>query len=185
MWTWPVLMDAPMLALACGIALALVTMPAIAVILAVLACAVHERTAIYGAAFALLFGFTWWVALVALVPFVYVALMWSFTKPASEQDPEWLHFGPRDFIRHHSQNIHTIKSWAIPLGVGCLWLCCPSWELATIASVGYGGVLMAMDRQRIIAPVALPLMFAVIAWLPAFLILPTIILHWFIQHDEV
>jgi hypothetical protein len=158
----------------------------IAIVAAVASSAVHERAPVCGACFALVCGVDpIHCAFVAVVPVIYVLCNMPFVAKPTKDDPEWLRFGVRDHLKVHAQAITNWKSMLLPLGGAALWMLFPSWQAALVAAVGYGGLLFAVDRSRIIAAVTLPLAVVVFTNLPSWAILPVLIATLTTTHDEV
>lgn len=163
---FPILIDAPAMALALGAAVAAHHhLWPLVIVLALAAGATKETAPVFAAVYA------WsWLPLVGLVAVAARALQRS--------GPDTIPDGPaHDALEHpiiearkaHTGTFRNPAVWTLPWGALLVGLCQPTWQVAACAALAYGQCAVATDRVRLYQwawPVVAVQTFAVIprAW---------------------
>lgn len=154
---WPVLVDAPMIAVA---TIAAVAPAGIGVCIAIIGgLIIHERTPSLALATALVVqpqsAFAYLVAMI-----IAAVIQWIRSRrlPAHplEQQIEWLRNPVRTAITTHAKALGTVEFIA-PLGTLLAALAAPWWPLLAVLAISYAPLIAAQDRARIIAAGAVPM----------------------------
>lgn len=184
--SWPVLLDVPMLAVAC---LAAAVAPSAGVWIGVLILAsavVHERAPLWSALYAAPYVDQWWhvAAPVVVAGLLYVIMHRRTPKHPDETRIEWLAHPIKAAWLKHRATLHDARVWILPLGGSAIGVLSGDTWLWVIIALAYGGCMAAQDRARIYGMAALPLCLAAVDVAGAYAVLLPIV-TWFINTKEV
>jgi len=187
MLQWPCLLDAVSQAVIVGALLLLAVNPYASAGLLFLGMFIHERIPVWGAIVALGFGMEWWLCAIVIgaAGVVYV-VRYKLTKPhPAETEVAWLRSPFKAAWEAHKPTLWHWQRWALPWGAAAFWLVNPNPWLILCAAVAYGSCLVSIDRVRTYQAVPFPFIMASVAFMPEWIIWPSIIATAFIHDREV